>query len=177
MIVAGIDPSLTATGVAVLDTDGPVWAVGTVKSTPPKNADAAAQLTRIQLLVRSVELRLLEHPLDLAVIEAPAFSKNNGMAHERAGLWWMLFQMLMEQGCRVLVVKPNVRAKYATGKGNAGKDEVMLAVSRRYADCLISNNNEADAVVLAAMGARHGGDPVESQLPQLHQAAMRTVTG
>lgn len=182
MIVIGLDPSLTATGLAALDTreDGPFWEVGTIKSAPPKIPAEYSSLKRMQLIARQVELRIVEltggENLDLAVIEAPAFSKNIGMSHERAGLWWKLFEVLTDQGCTVLVVKPNVRAKYATGKGNAGKDEVMLAVSRRYTDCEITNNNEADAVVLAAMGARYRGEPVESQLAQSHQAAMRTLT-
>src|SRR5690606_34094716 len=98
---------------------------------------------------------------DLIVMEAPAFSKNNGMAHERAGLWWKIYEAVTGYSVHVLVVKPNLRAKYATGRGNAGKDEVMLAASRRYPDAEITNNNEADAVALAAMGARLMAEPVD----------------
>lgn len=183
MIIAGIDPSLTATGLAVVDTraDGPYWYVGTEKSAAPKQPDAYKQFTRMQSLAMHVEQRLHEmagpEKVDLAVIEAPAFSKNTGMAHERAGLWWLIYRELVDMACPILVVKPNVRAKYATGRGNAGKDEVMLAASRRYDECEITNNNEADAVILAAMGARWKGDPVEDRMPAAHLAAMRTVVG
>lgn len=188
MLIIGVDPSLTSTGLAALTTwatgplsDGPHWDVRTVHSSAPKVPTEYAQLKRMQLLVSQVDGILDQvcqqagpRTIDLAVIEAPAFSKNNGMAHERAGLWWLLFHALTQRACPVLVIKPNLRAKYATGRGNAGKDEVMLAASRRYPTAAITNNNESDAVVLAAMGARMRGEPVD-QVPAGHQAAMKTL--
>lgn len=181
MIIVGIDPSLTATGIAVLrTTGGPLWCVTTVKSKPTKNGGPGSMLTRIHAIAEYIDSTIVGHShsanQDVAwiALEAPAFSKNTGMAHERAGLWWHLYAMLSEHA-PVVVVKPNVRAKYATGRGNAGKDEVMLAVAKRYPDAGVANNNEADAVVLAAMGARYGGTPIESTLPAAHQLAMKTV--
>lgn len=177
MLIVGIDPSLTATGVAVLQVEARLWSVHTVTSRPVRSAVPA----ELAMVKRMNSIRDRVHSLPglaptLAVIEAPAFSKNNGMAHERAGLWWKLYELASEAwGVPVVVVKPNVRAMYATGKGNAGKDEVMLAVPRRYPDVQITNNNECDAVVLAAMGARLRGVPIES-LPATHQRAMKTVS-
>jgi crossover junction endodeoxyribonuclease RuvC len=182
VIVVGIDPSLTATGIAVLDTNNRDWHVSTVKSAPVSGGELGMH-RRMSRIVASVtqELDAYARPtpdmISLFVIEAPAFSKNNGMAHERAGLWWQLYGSLALYSAYtpILVIKPNVRAKYATGRGNAGKDEVLLAASRRYAECAITNNNEADAVVLAAMGARHKTIPIEPELPLSHIAAMRTL--
>lgn len=131
------------------------------------------QLKRMRLISKQMGLFLAD--ADMVIIEAPAYSKNIGMAHERAGLWWMLYAAAgaVMHG-DPLVIKPNLRAKYATGNGNAGKDEVMLAASRRYADAPIRNNNEADAVVLAAMGARLAGMEVDS-VPKTHAAALKTL--
>lgn len=177
MIVA-IDPSLQSTGLAVLGPSQvePYWAVRTLRSTPQPNE--LGNLRRMEKLTAQMRRSIGEMSygthLRLGVIEAPAYSKNNGMAHERAGLWWMLFQMLVGHGMPVLVVKPNLRSKYATGNGNAGKDEVLLAASRRYPGVPMTNNNEADAVVLAAMGARYFGVPVD-QLPKTHLDAMKTL--
>lgn len=179
MIIA-LDPSLTATGLAVLGPSqvNPYWAVRTFTSTAQSNE--LGNLRRMERLVaqmrRAVQELTLGTHLALGVIEAPAYSRNTGMSHERAGLWWMVFQMMVGHGMPVLVIKSNVRAKYATGKGNAGKDEVMLAASRRYPTVPMANNNEADAVVLAAMGARYLGVPVDT-LPQKNLEAMVTVTG
>ena len=75
-------------------------------------------------------------------------------------------------GVPVLPVPPSCRAKYATGKGNAGKDEVLLAVARRYPHAPVGGNDEADALVLAAMGARLLGEPVEDSLPKAHLDAL-----
>lgn len=178
MIVA-VDPSLQSTGLAVLgpSQSEPYWAVRTFRSVAQSNE--LGNLRRMEKLTgqmrRSIGEMSYGTHLGLGVIEAPAYSKNNGMAHERAGLWWMLFQMLVGHGIPVLVVKPNLRAKYATGNGNAGKDEVLLAASRRYPGVPMTNNNEADAIVLAAMGARYLGVPVD-KLPQTHLAAMTTLS-
>lgn len=177
MLIVGIDPSLTATGVAVLQVESRLWAVHTVASRPVRSAVPAdlSMMKRMNSIRDKVETLPGLAPT-LAVIEAPAFSKNNGMAHERAGLWWKLYELAaVTWGVPVVVVKPNVRAMYATGKGNAGKDEVMLAVPRRYPDVQITNNNECDAVVLAAMGARLKGNPVDA-LPATHLRAMKTIS-
>lgn len=182
MIVA-IDPSLTSTGLAVLGPSqtSPYWAVRTIRSAPPVAPPnpALASVRRMEKIVHQLRLAIEELCLGVRptyfVIEAPAFSKNVGMAHERAGLWWMIYQAAAGYGhVPILVVKPNLRAKYATGNGGAGKDQVLLAASRRYPGVPMTNNNEADAVVLAAMGARVLGHPVD-QLPRTHLDAMKTL--
>lgn len=182
MAIIAVDPSLSATGVAMLS-PGPTWSVGTIKPPVTTNPDlAVAANKRMNDIMWALAFWQTEHAqpthghgrVDLAVIEAPAYSRGMGMAHERAGLWWRLYSMLHEQSIPVLVVLPNLRAKYATGKGNAGKDQVLLAASRRYPGVPMTNNNEADAVVLAAMGARWAGHPIDS-LPKAHVDAMKTL--
>ena len=83
---------------------------------------------------------------------------------------------LAASGVEVLPVPPAVRAKYATGKGNAGKDEVLLAASRRYPHAPIVGNDDADAVVLAAIGARMLGEPIEDSLPKTHLDALARLS-
>ena len=61
--------------------------------------------------------------------------------------------------CRVVEVSPTARA-HATGKGTARKDAVIAAVESRY-EVGVANDNEADAIVLAAIGARLVGFPIE----------------
>lgn len=184
MIVAAIDSSLTGTGLARLvitdhgeDEDGErraSWSVMTVKEPVPGDTQYhPAQLTRMRNICKQMAGFIQD--ADMVIIEAPAYSKGMGMAHERAGLWWMLYAAAgaVMQG-HPLVILPNLRAKYATGSGNAGKDTVMLEVSRRYPDSPIRNNNEADATVLAAMGARLAGMEID-QLPKTHLAALKTL--
>jgi Holliday junction resolvasome RuvABC endonuclease subunit len=64
--------------------------------------------------------------------------------------------------------------KYLTGKGTAGKDEVMMAVARRFA-WFDGDNNEADALGLAAATADHYGAPMVA-MPALNRTALAAVT-
>jgi len=180
MRVIAIDPSLSGTGLSLLVAGAaPQWSVDTVKIEISKNPDLArAEFGRMESISEAVRQWTIDEMdgerLDLAVIESPAYSRSMGKSHERSGLWWMLYGELVEFKIPVLVVRPNLRAKYATGKGTSSKDEVLLAASRRYPDVAMRNNNEADAVVLAAMGARFLGAPVDS-LPKANLDAMNTL--
>lgn len=183
-MIVGIDPSLQSTGLAVLAPSwpDPYWKVDTIRSAAPVAPPDPnlAQLRRMEKIVHQLRTAINDMSYGVKpnyfVIEAPAFSKNVGMAHERAGLWWMIYQMAAGYGhVPILVVKPNLRSKYGTGNGKASKDAVLLAASRRYPDVPMSNNNEADAVVLAAMGARMLGVPVD-KLPLTHLDALKTLS-
>lgn len=178
MLVLGLDLSLGATGVALLDTGPGVIATATIKSKPCTGvANTVERLNKISDRIMAWVAQGLgdQWYVHLAVIEAPAFSQGNGMAHERGGLWWMVADKLAERRIPTMAVEPNVRAKYATGNGRSGKDEVMLATAKRYPYAPIADNNMADAVLLAAMGARLLGHPVESTLPVANLAAMKTL--
>lgn len=72
-----------------------------------------------------------------------------------------------------------VHAKqYALGKGSGAgtsKDQVLLAVERRYGSLIqIFTNDEADALVLAAMALHNYGQPL-APVPVTHTAGMRKV--
>ena len=177
MMVVGIDPSLTSTGVVVVDAqDRLTVQTATVESRGARSDSWASRSERVRGLAASVTA---EVPVSarLVVMESPSLSQRNaGSAHDRAGLWWAIYWRLTDRGIPVLPVPPAVRAKYAAGKGNAAKDAVMLAVARRYPHVDIGNNNEADAMVLAAIGARLLGEPVEDSLPKTHTDALQKVT-
>jgi Holliday junction resolvasome RuvABC endonuclease subunit len=90
--------------------------------------------------------------------------------------WYLILGELHHRyGQEAVVVAPTQRAKYASGKGNASKDTVLLAVAARYPSVGVTDNNQADALVLAAMGARHLGHPVEESLPVVNLSAMDAV--
>ena len=173
MRVIGLDPSLTATGIAIIEGDD--IHVITVKS----KGEAGATLRDRHARLDNLRDRIMRHiqEADLVVIEQPAFSRTTGHHHDRSGLWWMIMDALHLWTCgpdQIAEVTPGSLKKYATGKGNAGKDEVLLAVARRYPDFAVKDNNQADALVLAAMGCRHLGHPIDD-LPKLHLTAMDAV--
>lgn len=172
--VVGIDLSLTSTGLAAVHPDGTaivsrVTSKGSTKDTLKDR--------HIRLLSIASQVLGFVHQLDagFVVIEAPSYASKYGHPHDRSGLWWMVAGGVMANGIPLASAPPKCRAKYATGNGNAGKDQVLTDVVRRYPEVLVTKNDEADALVLAAMGARHLGAQMELSLPATHVAGMGGV--
>lgn len=161
--IVGIDPSLTSTGVAVIDP-----AAGIQLHRIQSNGRKTATLQERDHRLHDLANRIYTHVVgaDLVVIESPAYSNSLGSMHDRSGLWWLLVRHLHADHVLVLEVPPTTRAKYACGRGNAGKDEVLAAVIRRYPAVEVTGNDVADALTLAAIGARLTGWPLEPTLPQ-----------
>ncbi|MEW2393124.1 hypothetical protein AB0933_32660 [Streptomyces venezuelae] len=169
--VIGIDPSLTATGIA--STHGWCDVIGHAKRTKDPGITQLPHLGRLNALRALLNdiLTTIAHP-DLAVMELPAVSRSGGGAHERGWLWWQLYARLTSRGIPVGLLSPNQRAQYATGKGNAGKGAVVDAVARRFpAWTTDGNDNAADAVTLMAAGRDWLGHPI-TDLPKTHRAAL-----
>lgn len=154
----GIDPSLTGTGVAALDTTyldngGPLYRVQTIKSVGHKGDSLRARNDRIRHIVDRVTQLALN--ADLIVIEAPAFSKNTGSMWDRAGLWWSIVDTLLLDQHNIAVAPPTVVKKFAANKGNAGKDLVAVGMARLWGEeCQCANDNEWDALTMATMAGQ-----------------------
>jgi Holliday junction resolvasome RuvABC endonuclease subunit len=158
MAVIGLDPSITSTGLALVQ-DGQVIELGNTKSTGKKGASYDDWLARIDKVHRQTRVTLSDwldqHVIDLAVIEAPSHGSKFGNPHERAGLWWRLYKDLSSWGISIKTLAPKSRAKYITGNGNADKTEVLAAARERWGE--IPNHDLADAVGLAMWGEENDG--------------------
>lgn len=171
MIVVGIDPSLTATGLAVGGSHGPgpgdirPWDCQTIvtKSVPAKDPQMHTKtLERLERITTSVVGYVNQHSANIAVMEVPIYGALRGThAADRGGLWWMIARALRQNSTPVAFCPQASRQKYATGKGNAGKAQVMAAAIRRYASAPIADDNQADAVVMASMVLHWLGEYVE----------------
>jgi crossover junction endodeoxyribonuclease RuvC len=175
--VIGLDLSLTSTGLAWAGIDDGALVVTRthrIRSTGTKDAPLGDRHGRLRKLVG--DLCHVIGYVDLLVVEAPSFGSVHGSQHDRSGLWWLTLDRIHEDGRarNVVEVPPTCRAKYATGKGNASKDQVLAAAVKRFHDWDITGNDVADAVILAAMGARHLGHPID-QMPAAHLTAMDAV--
>lgn len=171
-----MDPSLQSTGLAQCSPGfeaGSHWSFETIRS-KPSGGSIGARSTR--LLAIEDRVRRVVRGAGLVVIEAPAYSRSVGSRHERSGLWWLLVAAALGEGCRVVEVSPTARARYATGRGNAPKGDVLEAVSARYG-VEPSNDNEADAVALAALGMRLAGLPIEAVSEPWMDDVAETVRG
>ena len=157
--VNGIDLSLTATGIARIR--GGLTDAFTIPSKGKKDDDLPTRAARLFDLENRISQCLDTDAF--YVIERPAFSSLGGSHHDRSGLWWLLVSKLIH-GRRLIEVSPTSVKKYATGIGNASKMQVMAAAIKRYPEVTIPDDNAADALILAAMGARLLGEPIEEAL-------------
>lgn len=155
MKIVGIDPSLTATGLAILE-EGK-WVELDVLSNKLRGHERMDYI-----LTTLADLFVTLRKGDIVVMEGPSFNSQGQRTHELAGLWWLIRQeMWYYPDITVAIVSPTTRAKYATGKGNANKDAVYEAISKDFPNMEIKDHNVADAMVFAAMGARKTGAPID----------------
>jgi crossover junction endodeoxyribonuclease RuvC len=175
----GIDLSLTSTGLAIYDPQmvvpGGIADTQTVTSKPNKVPGYEGKLTRFQIISSKILLSLGSDEVNV-FLEGPSYSSAGSSAHDLAGNWWLLYQLLVDEGCTVTVIPPTVVKTYATGKGNAGKDHVLAAAIKRYPEIDIPGNDIADAVILLAIGLRLAGCPLEDSMPATHLRALDKVT-
>lgn len=175
--VIGIDLSLTSTGVAIAQ-HGLLKEVRNIKSKGKKGDSLTSRHQRLEQIL--LEITFVNADYDMTtpfvVIESPSYGSKFGSPHDRSGLWWKIVSFFEGMDMPVATVSPQGRAKYATGRGNSKKDVVLAHVVERYTNerIHIGNNDDiADAVVLAAMGSRHLGFPVETHdLPTANLEAM-----
>ncbi|BCP29587.1 crossover junction endodeoxyribonuclease RuvC [Mycobacterium intracellulare] len=177
MIVAGIDPSLTNTGIAILS-DGQPLSLRSVGHGTPNGKTYGHRSDRIVSLCRAVvdAVVLAEDAKPaLAVMEGPAYGANLPSAHDRAGLFWGLYSTLRARKIPIAVIPPATRAKWATGKGNADKTTVLATVRSWWPTTHIANHDQADALVLATIGAFHHNDPMPFPIKERHTANLAAV--
>lgn len=176
MTVIGLDLSLTSTGVAIAR-GGRIVETLAIKSSGKKTDGLPEMERRLYDIINRIRGQVDRHDPTFAVIEAPSFGSKFGSTDERAGLRWGVIHMLATRSIAIAQVSPKSRAKYGTGNGNAKKLEVLTAVRGNYAHCdlTIRTDDEADALILAAMGSRHLGQPVELVLPDGALESMEKV--
>ncbi|PQM51814.1 hypothetical protein C5U48_12875 [Mycolicibacter virginiensis] len=174
MIVAGIDPSLTSTGVAILEHGNPAY-LHAVGHGGRDGASYDHRSRRIVSQCRTITGILATWTLDLAVIEGPAYAHANAYTHDGAGLWWGLYSALRARKIPTAVIAPKTRARWATGNGNADKKAVLAAVRTWWPNTTIRNHDIADALALATIGAHHHGDPMPFPTKPRHTLALEAI--
>jgi hypothetical protein len=172
MHTVGIDSSLTATGLAAVNLETGEWGTALIKSSGKKEDkldDRWLRMVGIRMRIKQA-LASLGDEIVLAAIEGPSYNSKFGSPWDRGGLWWMIVDGLRADKIPVALVPPPNRAMYATGNGGSGKVAVFRESVKRY-PVNQADHNVGDAVVIAAMAARHAGHPVDG-LPELHTRAL-----
>lgn len=163
--VLGVDQSMTSTGLALVLEGGVRTRL--VVTGPPAAPGLAGVRSRVRYIVgRTLQFLgdadLAPGRMVLTVIEAPLITRRHqsGQILERAWLFGMLVDQLAMRG-PVAQVRSSTRAKYATGNGKAEKPEVLAAMRAEHPAVPIADDNVADALALAALGARWTGAPID----------------
>jgi Holliday junction resolvasome RuvABC endonuclease subunit len=140
--VVGLDLSLSGTGIA---TDEGATTVRT-------RLVGMARLAYLRDAVASVA-----GGAGLVVVEGYSFNSRVGGEH-LGELGGVVRLALHEMGAPFADVAPALVKKYATARGNAPKEQVLIAAIHAGAD--VADNNQADAWWLRALGMHHAGSPV-----------------
>lgn len=160
-LIIGIDPSLTSTGIVVLRGNKVELAVTT------KNKPALGTIERVRLIyerIVDIQENLTDgekwQAPDLIVIEGFSYGSKGRSVFDIAYLGWRIreeLEWLKEQdNIPWLEVPPSQLKKFATGQGNANKEIILQQVYKRWG-VEFSDNNQADAYVLAQIGRAYLG--------------------
>lgn len=149
-MIYALDLSLSATGWAISEGDGPVE-FGTF----PKSKYADDQ--RRGEIAAHVFSKIPDPPIiePLVIIENFAFGAVN-KAHDIGMLHGVIRYGLYRRGIPYLLVAPGQVKKFATGKGNSEKNLVIRAVFQRFG-IEADDDNAADAVTLLHIGKAISG--------------------
>lgn len=170
--VVGFDQSLTAFGFsAIYGAETAVWRLKYPARKPTQDV-RIYQHERLDYLAEGV--RNAVSGSHVAALEDMAFGAKGDALTDLAGLFWMVRQILWQMHVPYVVINSSQRRKWITGNGSAEKDEVLAAAIERFPQAHIRNNDEADAMVLAAMTADHYGCPI-AQMPAASTAVLNAV--
>ena len=160
-MVIGIDLSLTGTGVVTIGKNGE-YTEQLIRSKPPKVKNPTTEIQRITKIRDDIELGDAE----LAAIEGISFmSRNTTSTSQLSGLNYMVREKLIKAGIPFIIVAPSSLKKFVTGKGNSGKDIMMLETYKRW-DVSITNDNICDAYGLARLAEALINEKIELIIPQ-----------
>jgi len=178
MRILGIDTSLTATGLARVDIlewpssrparkEGePVRFVADTATVgapkPTKDKSKRAMARRVNALITQVEWCFsdTEERPEYVGMEALAYGARGEGAWVLPWIFGRVIELCEKYDVPLQVVATSARAKFATGKGNADKETVLLAMARTFPEAAVANNNEADALAVAATICQKIGLPI-----------------
>lgn len=146
----GVDLS-TKTGFVVLDELGSIIVQDEIKA----SGDGVSRMSYYtKLLMNRVEM----YEPEIVCVEGFSYSSKGKGVDFQYGIGWLIRVALYESGIQFYEVAPSALKKFAGAKGNAGKEQVAVAVYRNW-NMEFATNNITDAYVLAQV-ARHIGEGV-----------------
>ena len=159
----GLDLSLTSTGYSCGDVNGVI----------------ASKFTGVERLIEISEniiKTILNLNVDIVLIEGYSFASRSGQAFSIGELGGVVRVAIKKIDKPYIEIPPTCRAKFATGRGNASKNEVISAISARTG--IVWGNpgadDKCDAWILEQMGLSYLGLS-EHKWPDVNLSALEKV--
>lgn len=146
--IIGIDPA-SRCGWAVLTEDGQRVASGTWDLSPRRYESAGMRFVKFE---RSFLELLNTYPDCVVVYEEVRRHAGTDAAHVYGGLVATLQRVCLTRPAGVVEhagIPVGTVKKTATGKGNAGKEQMIAAADKQWLDRIVGDDNEADACWIA----------------------------
>jgi len=142
----GLDLSLRSTGHSHAGVTGVI--------TPSTNG-----VERLDEVSESIIKIISLNAIDVALIEGYSFASRSGQAFSIGELGGVVRLSLFRAGIPFVEIPPTCRAKFATGRGNASKTEVVSSVSARTGIIWSGKGGDdrCDAWILEEMAQTHLG--------------------
>ena len=163
MTPVGLDLSLTSTGISCMDRQ---QIISSKHRGPQRLVDISTSIMNF--------LATVNNPI--VIIEGYSFASRAGHAHSIGELGGVVRVALWNATIPYVEVAPTTRAKFGAGRGNAGKNEVISAVSARTGIVWQGSGADdlCDAYLLEEIGLCRIGKPRHSW-PALNQSALEGI--
>lgn len=135
----GIDPS-TKTGIVILDKNGEVMHKEEITSNKKGDLDRFDDIAQ--------QVKSLVKKTDKVTIEGFSYGSRGRGVSTQYGIGWILRYVLYYAGVDFVEVPPTTLKKFATGKGNTKKENMIIPIYKRYG-FEDESDNIRDAYVLA----------------------------
>lgn len=173
-VAIGIDQSLTGFAMTALNTDNPsayeTWVYKSPKSGVQRLADIRWWMESKFDFLDSQSCRITDIAMEGTVLASHSALKLGELAGMVKLSIWDYFDgntnsvIPFEEHVRTpLQIPPMTLKKYATGKGTAKKQEMLMQIYKRWG-IEFNDDNAADSYALARLAAEIGSDAIERQI-------------
>jgi crossover junction endodeoxyribonuclease RuvC len=152
MCVLGIDPSLSATAIVILNERGELAEQKTYR-TMPQPGGVGGRIDRLSWLAADIQRDIADMDIAVACIEGYSMGSNQAQHSAIVECGYELRRLVWQttgDACRLVEVAPSTLKKFCTGKGNGDKTAIGSHLTARYG-VTFNSNDEADAYGLARM--------------------------
>lgn len=144
--IISLDLSLNATGIAFFSNGIEETHLIISKDT------GILRLQKIKKRIEQfIDIVLSQQQIDLIVIENYSFSSHGRATFSIGELGGIIKLLAFEKGIKTILVAPTTLKKYVSGKGNCKKNEMLLAVYKKFGQSF-DDDNRADAYGLCQIG-------------------------